>query len=132
MPPGALKSRPGAVTPAAPAAAEPQAPPDEGTGGPARSSWRDKLKPQTGPGQQVSGDAKKYAGKLGKKLHVSDPAGAMAGILVYALVINGIRYGTAGITGWFKAKFLNQPMQGQAVDALSPTGSSSPTKVVST
>jgi hypothetical protein len=108
-----------------PPAAEPEASPDEGTGEPPAAGrkkfWQqgqgDKIK------SDVGGDAKKYAGKLGKLAHVSDPAGAMAGVLAYALIINGIRYGTPGITGWLKAKFLNEPMQGQAVNALAPTTS---------
>lgn len=105
------------------AATEPEASPDEGTGEPPAAGGRKLWQP--GQGQKikgdVGGDAKRYAGKLGKLAHVSDPAGAIAGVLAYALIINGIRYGTAGITGWLKAKFLNQPMQGQASNALAPT-----------
>jgi len=83
--------------------------------GPRKPGQASKIK------KDVGGDAKRYGGKLGKLAHVSDPAGAIAGVLAYALIINGIRYGTPGITGWLKAKFLNQPMQGQAVNALAPT-----------
>lgn len=118
----AFQTRPPAGPQPAPAT-EPQASPDEGTGEPA-AAGRKKFW-QQGQGDKikgdVGGDAKKYAGKLGKLAHVSDPAGAIAGVLAYALIINGIRYGTAGITGWLKAKFLNRPMQGQASNALAPT-----------
>lgn len=92
---------------------QPAGGPDDSTGG---RFWA------KGQGQRIksdiAGDAKRYAGKLPG---ASDPAGAIAGILAYALIVNGIRYGPAGLTGWVKAKFLNQPMQGQAVNALAPT-----------
>lgn len=41
--------------------------------------------------------------------------GLLFGMFAYALLINGIRYGTPGITGWLNAKFFNKPMQGPAV-----------------
>lgn len=117
---------PAAGAPSTSTPAEPEAPPDEGTGEPPAAGGRKKFW-QQGQGDKikgdVGGDAKKYAGKLGKLAHVSDPAGAIAGVLAYALIINGIRYGTPGITGWLKAKFLNEPMQGQAANALAPTTS---------
>jgi hypothetical protein len=41
---------------------------------------------------------------------MSDAGGFAAGLFLYILVINYLRYGPDGVTGWFKAKFLNQPI----------------------
>lgn len=44
-----------------------------------------------------------------RRLSVHDGSGFLFGMLAYALVLNGIRYGTPGVRGWLSAKFLNKP-----------------------
>jgi hypothetical protein len=39
-----------------------------------------------------------------------DVAGFAAGLLAYTLVLNYIRHGREGVSGWWSAKFLNKPM----------------------
>ena len=41
-------------------------------------------------------------------LGVDEWAAFTLGLFVYALVLNGIRYGPAGPALWLRAKFLNQ------------------------
>lgn len=41
---------------------------------------------------------------------VGDLGGFAVGLFLYVLVINYLRYGPAGVTGWFKAKFVNKPI----------------------
>lgn len=54
------------------------------------------------------------AGKLTltppRRLRSGDVAGFLMGLVLYALAINGIKHGPAGIRGWIAAKFLNKPM----------------------
>jgi hypothetical protein len=38
-------------------------------------------------------------------------AGVILGAVLWALVLNWLRYGAAGARGWLSAKFLNKPMQ---------------------
>lgn len=51
-----------------------------------------------------------------------EAAGVLVAAIAYAIVINGLRYGTAGVTGWLKAKFLNRPMQGPPAKGASAVG----------
>lgn len=51
-----------------------------------------------------------------------EAAGVLVAAIAYAIVINGLRYGTAGVTGWLKAKFLNRPMQGPPAQGVSGAG----------
>lgn len=44
-----------------------------------------------------------------KRLQSGDLGGFAAGLLLYTLALNYLRYGPEGVTGWLKAKFLNQP-----------------------
>ncbi|HSX68124.1 hypothetical protein [Nocardioides sp.] len=44
-----------------------------------------------------------------KKVGAGDLAGFGAGLLAYVLVLNYLRNGKAGVTGWLDAKFLNNP-----------------------
>ncbi len=44
-----------------------------------------------------------------KRLQSGDLGGFMAGLLLYTLALNYLRYGPEGVTGWLGAKFLNKP-----------------------
>lgn len=44
-----------------------------------------------------------------KKLSGGDVGGFLAGLLIYTLALNYLRYGPGGPTAWMSAKFLNQP-----------------------
>jgi hypothetical protein len=61
----------------------------------------------------VARDAARAAGRgatgLLRRRRVS-PAEFLLGLGTWAVVLNGIRYGPAGVTAWFRAKWLNQPM----------------------
>lgn len=54
--------------------------------------------------------------------------GLLLGMVGYCLVINLIRYGTPGVTGWISAKFWNQPMGTTAAKpkSLSPSQAPNP------
>lgn len=39
-----------------------------------------------------------------------DVASLLTGLLLYTLFLNYMRYGPTGVTGWFRAKFLNDPI----------------------
>lgn len=43
------------------------------------------------------------------KLSGGDWGGFAAGLLAYVLFLNYLRFGPAGVKGWFRAKFLNDP-----------------------
>lgn len=45
-----------------------------------------------------------------KKLSAGDASGFAFGLIAYALFINYIRYGPAGVRGWIAAKFINKPL----------------------
>jgi hypothetical protein len=56
----------------------------------------------------------------------SDGAGLLLGALAYCLVINYVRYGWAGVTGWASAKFTNKvTLHGSAAAGL-PTQTTPP------
>lgn len=40
---------------------------------------------------------------------IADGSGFALGLLLYALGMNYLRHGRAGVKGWLRAKFLNQP-----------------------
>lgn len=46
-----------------------------------------------------------------RKLSAGDASGFAFGLIAYALFINYIRYGPAGVRGWIAAKFINKPLQ---------------------
>lgn len=52
--------------------------------------------------------------RSGKQQIAHDTGGLLFGLIVYSLVINGIRYGMPGVKGWLSAKFVNRPVQGLA------------------
>ena len=64
-----------------------------------RGSWRPTLRPPS---------------------RARDAGGLLSGMLLYTVVVTYVRYGRAGWTGWLKAKFLNQPMQGLPDDRGGP------------
>lgn len=51
-----------------------------------------------------------------RTVNVHDSAGFAFGLIVYALVVSYIRYGSAGPKGWLAAKFLNKPIQGDDLE----------------
>ena len=53
-----------------------------------------------------------------RRLGGGDLGGFFAGLLLYTLALNYLRYGSEGVSGWLRAKFLNQP----AAIAAVPTG----------
>ena len=58
-----------------------------------------------------------------KNLNGGDVAGFLFGLGLYALALNFLRYGPAGVTGWLGAKFLNRPADlgaGKGVGNLGP------------
>ncbi|MFT3871035.1 MAG: hypothetical protein QM714_12540 [Nocardioides sp.] len=44
-----------------------------------------------------------------KKLRAGDLGGFAAGLVLYVLALNYLRFGGVGVSGWLRAKFLNQP-----------------------
>lgn len=44
-----------------------------------------------------------------RRLSSGDLGGFAAGLLLYTLALNYMRYGSEGVSGWLRAKFLNQP-----------------------
>lgn len=59
------------------------------------------------------------------KLRAGDLGGFAAGLVIYTLMLNFLRYGQPGVSGWMRAKFLNQP-------AALGTGTTKPGKGSST
>ncbi|MFD9837052.1 hypothetical protein ACFW2V_41795 [Streptomyces sp. NPDC058947] len=58
-----------------------------------------------------------------KKVKAADMGGFAFGLVLYALVVSYIRYGSKGPTGWLKAKFLNDPIQGEDLERENKGGS---------
>lgn len=56
-----------------------------------------------------------------RKLNAGDWGGFAAGMLGLVLLLNYLRYGPEGVTGWFSAKFLNKPAL-SLPDAAGPFG----------
>lgn len=101
-------TRPAPAAPAAPAATKPGG---KSTGG-APST------PQTPPGASAAPvglptfpkpDLSQVTLTPPKRLSGGDVGGFLAGLALYALVLNYIRYGVDGPKGWLSAKFLNRP-----------------------
>lgn len=44
-----------------------------------------------------------------RRLSVADGSGFALGLVLYALGVNYLRHGPAGVRGWMAAKFLNRP-----------------------
>lgn len=84
---------------------EPQQPPEGQS-----SSFRQAVDRGKGWGSKAAAATAKPTAKATHAV-----GGLLFGMFAYALLINGIRYGTPGITGWLNAKFFNKPMQGPAV-----------------
>jgi hypothetical protein len=55
-----------------------------------------------------------------------DAGGLLVGMALYTVAITYIRYGPAGWTGWLRAKFLNQPMQGLPPSSIGSTTGARP------
>jgi hypothetical protein len=53
---------------------------------------------------------------------VNDGAGFLLGLIVYALVINYLRGGTAQARGWIAAKFINKPRAAKRATGPAPRG----------
>lgn len=70
-------------------------------------------------GGQVAGELGDAARSLTltppSRLSAKDASGFAFGLIAYAIVLAGIKYGPAGVRGWISAKFVNKPMtrQGQ-------------------
>lgn len=75
-----------------------------GTGRRPRGAWVGK-----GPTGTMRRTADTITGGPGAGLGRTG-GGLLLGMVGYCLVINLIRYGTPGVTGWISAKFWNQPM----------------------
>jgi hypothetical protein len=108
------------VQPGTPAAEEEQEPDEESPESPSLSDrWRQRT-PLT---DRISNwYAQEPPSRTPRQAKAHTVAGGLLGLVFYAMFINGIRTGPAGVTGWLKAKFLNQPMQGpSAVPANQPT-----------
>lgn len=54
---------------------------------------------------------------LPRRPGAGDVAGFGAGLVLYVLVLNYIKHGPAGVTGWLGAKFLNRPFHPDAAPA---------------
>lgn len=67
---------------------------------------------------ELVGAATGKAGSL-----ASDGAGFLLGLFAYALLANFLRHGTRGVTGWLRAKFINDPDPG-----LTPIAGAAPAK----
>jgi hypothetical protein len=52
-----------------------------------------------------------------KSVSPKDLGGFALGLVLHALVVSYIRYGKAGPKGWLKAKFLNDPIQGDDLES---------------
>lgn len=57
-------------------------------------------------------------------------AGVLLGAVAYAVGINWLRYGWTGVSGWFQAKFFNEPVSGPWGTVASSGGGSSALKTV--
>lgn len=66
--------------------------------------------PAPGPpaGSITSKPAASSSGGGSKTTVAEDGAGFLVGVLAYALVLNYLKYGWPGVTGWLSAKFLNK------------------------
>lgn len=73
--------------------------------------------------------ARNVAGKVGKSAPIQRGGTAavhggsiVVGLMGYALVINYLRYGSAGVKAWLKAKLVNKPVQsGYGIPVLPAT-----------
>jgi hypothetical protein len=54
--------------------------------------------------------------QLGGGPDMSDGGGFLLGLLAYTLTLAYLRNGPAGVIGWFKAKFINEPNPGLSSD----------------
>jgi len=71
---------------------------------------------QPGPGAGAAGGAPAYSFEIGNQ-----GASFLLGLVGYALVLNYLRYGWPGVTGWLSAKFLNKVTIGQTAAQPGPT-----------
>lgn len=51
-----------------------------------------------------------------RSVKAADMGGFALGLVLQALIVSYIRYGKAGPKGWLKAKFLNDPIQGDDLE----------------
>lgn len=121
-----------AVSPSRPAAAPaPAAGVVEGQPAPASPAAGTSAKPARASGSQRAAGGRRAAGTLPRsprrssrswwsgrptlrpprRLSVHDVGWFGVGLLGFALVLNYVRYGPGGLTGWLSAKFVNQPYQ---------------------
>lgn len=114
----------------APAKKAAPATPGEGQGSPATDQPSEQQQPGLLDQARASADrmtspvrgVKRWFGsnapkRTARQQTAHEVGGLLFGLIVYSLVINGIRYGTPGVKGWLSAKFVNRPMQG-----LAPSG----------
>jgi hypothetical protein len=47
-----------------------------------------------------------------RRLTAGDASGFAAGLVLYCLFINYLKYGPKGVRGWISAKFINKPLTG--------------------
>lgn len=93
----------------------PAASPAAGGGGGAGGGSSQGATPPGGPSlaSLATPDLPSPTLKLPKRLDGGDAAGFAAGLLLYTLALNYLRYGPEGVKGWLRAKFLNQVPGGQ-------------------
>lgn len=82
---------------------DPEPPPALPPAGGGPAGGKPKAKPTPGP--QISSPTLTPPSKLS----AADGGGFLLGLVLFAIGQSYIRYGTAGVTGWFAAKFLNRP-----------------------
>ncbi len=61
---------------------------------------------------------------------VQEGAGFLLGLFLYALFINYLRAGPAGVRGWLAAKFLNKPVGAPTSSTAKPTAAAAPAGTV--
>lgn len=63
---------------------------------------------------------------------IEEGAGVLLGIVLYALLLNFVRYGPDGVRGWLAAKFINQPYAPALKDTPPPPKALTPTPAPTT
>jgi hypothetical protein len=76
-------------------------------------------RPKSPSSSSSSSSAGGGAGPFSSLSVTEDGAGFLVGALAYALILNYLRYGWPGVTGWLSAKFINKVTLGKTA---APTG----------
>lgn len=106
-------------------AGEAAAPSSEGTGGGGGSTGKPSAPARSGRSGSGSSKGRSSSGSGLIRPTLQPPrsavggkdwAGFTLGLVIYALVVSYIRYGSDGPKGWLKAKFLNKPIQGDDLE----------------